>query len=130
MAALNVSYDSLVPVDWSQGWCYLVDVAGSEYDVEVKTGKKSHADAQAKIYIVLFGGSDAKQSTGRQYLREGTFMADQMDSFPVQVPESIDEFTRIQVCYDNVQKKLGWFLERVSVQIYPLPPSTPPHCTS
>ena len=86
--------------------------------MEVKTGKKSQADAQSKIYIVLFGGSDAKQSTGRQYLREGSFLPDQQDSFPVQVPESIDEFTKILVCYDNVQRRLGWFLERVSCKTH------------
>ena len=84
------------------------------------TGLESRAKALAKISLVLVGEDSKREPIvmGRLALREGHFWPGYMEQFKVQVPETMTQFTKVIVSYDNVVPHFGWFMQQVSTVVY------------
>ena len=93
---------------------YLYCVLGVPYTIEVVTGNKSNAGTSAKVYIIMYGGKDGNQTSGKVWLHGGSFTRGRTDVFDVEVADMLSPLSRIDIGHDNSGAGAGWFLDRVS----------------
>eukprot|EP00947_MAST-08B_sp_MAST-8B-sp1_P005047 g5047.t1 len=81
------------------------------YELKVYTGDARGAATKADVSVVIIG------STGkvRHELETGHFERDSVDSFEVEVPESVGEIQRIRIGHNEDGLGSGWFLDHVEL---------------
>ena len=89
--------------------------SGIPYTVEVVTGDKSNAATSANVYVILYGGKDGNQTSGKIWLQGGSFKRARPDVFTVEVAEMLGRLSRIDIGHDNAGAGPGWFLDQVMI---------------
>ena len=83
--------------------------------VQVTTGDKSGAATSASVYVILYGGKDGNQTSGKIWLHGGSFKRARTDVFNVEVAELLGRLSRIDIGHDNAGVGPGWYLDQVLV---------------
>ena len=86
---------------------------GIPYVVTVVTGDRDNAATSANVFIVMYGGDDGNQSSGKIWLQGGKFKRDRSDIFNIEVATMLSPLSRIDIGHDNSGPGAGWFLDRV-----------------
>ena len=86
-----------------------------EYIIELNTGIGPYAGTDAKVYVTLYGQTEATQefcleSTGADFEEGGR------SSFRVQAFQDVGELTKIRVRHDNSGDEPEWYLKSVRVR--------------
>ena len=79
------------------------------------TGNNHNAGTDAKVFIILYGGEDGNERSGKIWLQgEGDrFEQGQTDLFNIEVAQMLSPLSKIEIGHDNSGYKPGWFLDRV-----------------
>ena len=88
---------------------------GYPYTFHVKTGDRRNAGTSAKVYVIMYGGSDGNQSSGKIWLQGGSFERARTDVFTVPVADILGRLSRVDIGHDNSGAGAGWFLDEVKI---------------
>ena len=77
------------------------------------TSDKRYAGTDARVYIVMYGGKDGEQSSGKVWLEDGKFERGCTDICHVELGSILSPLSRIDVGHDNAGGGAGWHLEKV-----------------
>ncbi|XP_071954737.1 lipoxygenase homology domain-containing protein 1-like [Antedon mediterranea] len=87
---------------------------GTPYEVRVTTGDKRHAGTSAGVYIVMYGGENGEETSGKINL-DGKFEKGRTDVCDLEIGNALSPLSRIDIGHDNCGSGAGWFLDRVVV---------------
>ncbi|ESO97796.1 hypothetical protein LOTGIDRAFT_208950 [Lottia gigantea] len=94
------------PNDAAQGFPYVITVV---------TGDKVSAGTDARVWIVLHGGKNGNESSGKIWLDSGKFERNKTDLFNVSIARMLSPLSRIDIGHDNKGAASGWFLDSVTI---------------
>lgn len=86
---------------------------GIPYTITAKTGDRDNAGTDAKVFIILYGGKDGNQSSGKIWLQGGKFKRNRSDIFNIEIAQMLSPLSRIDIGHDNSGAGPGWFLDKV-----------------
>ena len=88
-------------------------ILGVPYTIKVMTSDKSNAGTSARVYIMMYGGKDGEETSGKIWLDNGKFSRGRTDIFNVEVAKALSPLSRLEVGHDNTGPGSGWHLEKV-----------------
>ncbi|XP_050409617.1 lipoxygenase homology domain-containing protein 1 [Patella vulgata] len=91
------------------------DDDGIPYIITVVTGNKASAGTDARVWIILYGGKNGVESSGKIWLDSGEFKKGKTDLFNVGIARMLSPLSKIDIGHDNKGVAAGWFLESVTV---------------
>ncbi|XP_059150632.1 lipoxygenase homology domain-containing protein 1-like isoform X2 [Physella acuta] len=99
-------YVNVGPRDMSKGFPFVVTV---------KTGNKSNAGTDARVYIIMHGGDKGADTSGKIWLDNGKFERNVTDIFNVDVAKMISPLSKLEIGHDDTGAAAGWYLESVLI---------------
>lgn len=89
--------------------------SGIPYIITVTTGDKKNAGTNARIFIILCGGKDGLENSGKIWLETGKFQQGRTDIFNVDIAKKLSPLSKLEIGHDNSGAAAGWFLDQVIV---------------
>ncbi len=86
---------------------------GIPYTIQVSTGDKANAETSAKVFVILYGGKNGEETSGKIWLPKGRFLKGRTDIFNVEVGQMLSPLSRIDIGHDNSGPGPGWYLDKV-----------------
>ncbi|XP_064633987.1 lipoxygenase homology domain-containing protein 1-like isoform X3 [Lineus longissimus] len=90
-------------------------VPGIPYQIRMTTGDVRLAATSARVFIILYGGKDGEENSGKIWLDNGQFQRGKTDIFDVEVVKMLMPLTRIDVGHDNSGPGPGWYLDKAVI---------------
>ncbi|KAL5006870.1 hypothetical protein ScPMuIL_015676 [Solemya velum] len=88
---------------------------GIPYIITVTTGDKKNAGTDARVFIILCGGKDGLENSGKIWLETGKFQRGRTDIFNIDIAKKLSPLSKVEVGHDNSGAAAGWFLDQVIV---------------
>uniref|UniRef100_T1ITA5 PLAT domain-containing protein n=1 Tax=Strigamia maritima TaxID=126957 RepID=T1ITA5_STRMM len=85
------------------------------YTVKISTGEMTNAGTTASVFIILYGGIDGQESSGKIWLTRGKFKRGCSDVFDVELPALLSPLSRLAVGHDNIGTSPSWYLVSVAI---------------
>ncbi|XP_030851151.1 lipoxygenase homology domain-containing protein 1 isoform X3 [Strongylocentrotus purpuratus] len=87
---------------------------GIPYEIRVTTSDKRQAGTDARVYIVMYGGKDGEETSGKVWL-DGNFDRGRTAVCSAEIGSMLSPLSRIDVGHDNSGPGAGWHLDRVAI---------------
>ncbi|XP_063957148.1 lipoxygenase homology domain-containing protein 1-like [Lytechinus pictus] len=87
---------------------------GIPYEIRVTTSDKRQAGTDARVYIVMYGGKDGEETSGKIWL-DGNFDRGRTAICSAEIGSMLSPLSRIDVGHDNSGPGAGWHLDRVVI---------------
>lgn len=96
----------------------LVVDKGIPYHIHVTTGDVRNASTNARVYVILHGGEDGENNSGKLWLQneeKDNFQRGRTDIFTVETAEMLSPLHHLTIGHDNSGLGAGWHCEKVVV---------------
>ncbi|XP_030849367.1 lipoxygenase homology domain-containing protein 1 [Strongylocentrotus purpuratus] len=87
---------------------------GIPYEIRVTTSDKRQAGTDARVYVVMYGGKDGEETSGKVWL-DGNFDRGRTAVCSAEIGSMLSPLSRIDVGHDNSGPGAGWHLDRVAI---------------
>ncbi|XP_071500737.1 lipoxygenase homology domain-containing protein 1-like [Diadema antillarum] len=87
---------------------------GIPYEIRVTTSDKRHAGTDARVYVVMYGGKDGEETSGKIWL-EGSFERGRTAICAAEIGTALSPLSKIDIGHDNAGPGAGWHLDRVVI---------------
>ncbi|XP_022094211.1 lipoxygenase homology domain-containing protein 1-like isoform X2 [Acanthaster planci] len=88
---------------------------GIPYEVRITTSDKRGAGTDARVYIVMYGGKNGEQTSGKIWLDDGKFDRGRTDICSVEIGAILSPLSRLDIGHDNSGVGAGWHLQKVVI---------------
>lgn len=91
---------------------------GIPYHLHITTGDMRNASTNAKVYVILHGGEDGENNSGKLWLqndKKDNFERGRTDIFSVETTEMLSPLHHLTIGHDNSGLGAGWYCEKVVV---------------
>ena len=75
-----------------------------------------NAGTGARVFIVLYGGKNKEDCSGKIWLDNGKFERGRTDIFNIDIAALLSPLDKIEIGHDNSGVGPGWYLEQVGFQ--------------
>ena len=89
---------------------------GIPYHIHVTTGDVRNASTNARVYVILHGGEDGENNSGKLWLqneKKDNFERGRTDIFTVETTEMLSPLHHLTIGHDNSGLGAGWYCEKV-----------------
>ena len=93
---------------------------GIPYHIHVTTGDVRNASTNARVYVILHGGEDGENNSGKLWLqneKKDNFERGRTDIFTVETTEMLSPLHHLTIGHDNSGLGAGWYCEKVNCQV-------------
>ena len=80
------------------------------------TGDVRNSSTDARVYVVMHGGEEGENNSGKLWLQngeKGNFQRGRTDIFTVETVDMLSPLHHLTVGHDNSGLGAGWYLEKV-----------------
>ena len=94
----------------------LFSSSGIPYHLHITTGDMRNASTNAKVYVILHGGEDGENNSGKLWLqndKKDNFERGRTDIFSVETTEMLSPLHHLTIGHDNSGLGAGWYCEKV-----------------
>ena len=77
------------------------------------TANNDNAGTDAKVFIILYGGKDGNECSGKIWLQGGKFDRGQKDMFNIKIAQMLCPISKIKIGHDNSGESPDWLLDGV-----------------
>lgn len=89
---------------------------GIPYHIHVTTGDVRNASTNARVYVILHGGEDGENNSGKLWLqneKKDNFERGRTDIFTVETTDMLSPLHHLTIGHDNSGLGAGWYCEKV-----------------
>ena len=86
---------------------------GTPYTITVVTSDQANAATSARVYVIMYGGKNGEENSGKIWLENGKFSRGRTDIFNVEVAKSLSPLSKVEVGHDDSGPGPGWHMEKV-----------------
>ena len=93
---------------------------GIPYHIHVTTADVRNASTNARVYVILHGGEDGENNSGKLWLqneKKDNFERGRTDIFTVETTEMLSPLHHLTIGHDNSGLGAGWYCEKVNCQV-------------
>lgn len=93
---------------------------GIPYHIHVTTGDVRNASTNARVYVILHGGEDGENNSGKLWLqneKKDNFGRGRTDIFTVETTDMLSPLHHLTIGHDNSGLGAGWYCEKVNCQV-------------
>ena len=101
---------------------FVFELVGIPYHIHVTTGDVRNASTNARVFVILHGGEDGENNSGKLWLQneeKDNFQRGRTDIFTVETAEMLSPLHHLTIGHDNSGLGAGWHCEKVT-EIYVL----------
>lgn len=95
---------------------FSLEHVGIPYHIHVTTGDVRNASTNARVYVILHGGEDGENNSGKLYLQneeKDNFERGRTDIFTVETTAMLSPLHHLSIGHDNTGLGSGWYCEKV-----------------